>query len=888
MQVNTATALEMKDKLNNDADAGVRGRAVKSIEVGECCVVQHDNTWYRATVLEKLESGSSVRVLMVDWGHTAVLPLSCVWDGDFALYDSAPAAIKCKLENKVDNLDKLADTQVTIRVKTFKDNTFLVRLDKRGKKESRDEVRQEVVVVHVESVNKVWIVEKNNMKKLEEMMTELSQLETVKMTDMNPGDWCCVRFSEDNELYRAQITDISEDDDSVIVQYVDYGNSEIVTRGEILNLPEKLQDTAALARPVHVKHAALALDTDHNRVKLEKSVSVDKVSMVTCDHSGAVVFYAGNNRLDLTKILGCNKKETINLFNQAECPRVSCRVSHVDQEHVWLRSGELEVGQVIQDTLQEKARRQNKAGKVHVGDLVIARFSLDRKYYRARVEQHVGSHKVEVMFIDYGNTELVETGWLKSLPGELRLCPGLAMKCSVDNNDECRMISGQEMVSLGEVTADLVQPRDMLVRLWSWGQRLGLISSGAVSPVSSSRLRLGDTWLGLLCSSSNKQLSVLNIHQALNIQSLLEYYKPDVDVTAPVEGRLYSTNMKGVVKRVMVKNMNKDVTTVSCVDTGATNKIVNTDLQLQSLSPRLQTSPAAVTSFSPHNPGKVKYMLPDTLVMVNVTDSNNITMVQVRIRVSPQFEGCAAAESVAKLELNDEKENILSVQLASGTWTSESLSQARDALLMKSLGLDHHPVTRNVPDKPSDVGEVVTEVAPIQHNNIMNLFNDASSFKFPESKIEVCGDNTKVTSHPLLPPVIFKNDSSQTFTVLTVENDQVLLQTDSRVTISSKGSTATNIELNKIYLYEDKEQMSRVSVVNIDAETGAIEVFDVDTGVEIICHQSELYDPLPEHLETPPQTLAATIVGDNKTVKPGDVATGIMKTSENDQLQLHV
>ena len=43
----------------------------------------------------------------------------------------------------------------------------------------------------------------------------------------------------------------------------------------------------------------------------------------------------------------------------------------------------------------------------------------------------MGGHKVEVLYIDYGNKETVDAGWLKMLPGELRLCPGLATAWSL-------------------------------------------------------------------------------------------------------------------------------------------------------------------------------------------------------------------------------------------------------------------------------------------------------------------------------------------------------------------------------------------------------------------------------------------------------------------------
>ena len=128
---------------------------------------QLHGAWHRATVTHKLEGGASVGVVLVDTGRAAVLPLARVRDGDFALYDTPPAAIRCKLDNKVDSVDRFLDNgRISARVKSFKDNTFIIKLDKKAKKDKEEgRNKQDVVVVHVESVDKVWVVDKQTMGK---------------------------------------------------------------------------------------------------------------------------------------------------------------------------------------------------------------------------------------------------------------------------------------------------------------------------------------------------------------------------------------------------------------------------------------------------------------------------------------------------------------------------------------------------------------------------------------------------------------------------------------------------------------------------------------------------------------------------------------------------
>jgi len=50
------------------------------------------------------------------------------------------------------------------------------------------------------------------------------------------------------------------------------------------------------------------------------------------------------------------------------------------------------------------------------GDLVVARYSMDNLWYRARVEKMVGTNQVQVLFVDYGNRETVLKKDLGALP----------------------------------------------------------------------------------------------------------------------------------------------------------------------------------------------------------------------------------------------------------------------------------------------------------------------------------------------------------------------------------------------------------------------------------------------------------------------------------------
>ena len=44
---------------------------------------------------------------------------------------------------------------------------------------------------------------------------------------------------------------------------------------------------------------------------------------------------------------------------------------------------------------------------IHVGTLCAAQYTVDDAWYRARVTQETGAELFEVMFVDYGNSEVL-------------------------------------------------------------------------------------------------------------------------------------------------------------------------------------------------------------------------------------------------------------------------------------------------------------------------------------------------------------------------------------------------------------------------------------------------------------------------------------------------
>ncbi|ESO02045.1 hypothetical protein HELRODRAFT_188557 [Helobdella robusta] len=68
---------------------------------------------------------------------------------------------------------------------------------------------------------------------------------------------------------------------------------------------------------------------------------------------------------------------------------------------------------------------------VAIGELCVAKYSVDSKWYRARVIKIVRPAQVEVIYIDYGNLEVISTWNVKKIKESFCLLPPQAFECSL-------------------------------------------------------------------------------------------------------------------------------------------------------------------------------------------------------------------------------------------------------------------------------------------------------------------------------------------------------------------------------------------------------------------------------------------------------------------------
>ncbi len=134
-------------------------------------------------------------------------------------------------------------------------------------------------VTHVESVSRIWVVEEETSQEaLNDLMSELAAIKDSlqPVTELKNGEIYAAKYSLDGDLYRVKIIE-SDSSSTAEVVYIDYGNSEEVELKDVYQLPASLRGCAALARPVSIRGAQFALDSEEGRERLKSHLTEGSV-----------------------------------------------------------------------------------------------------------------------------------------------------------------------------------------------------------------------------------------------------------------------------------------------------------------------------------------------------------------------------------------------------------------------------------------------------------------------------------------------------------------------------------------------------------------------------------------------------------------------------------
>lgn len=466
---------------------------VNFLSEGMACMAKYsaDEAWYRSVIARV--SGNTADVLFVDYGNSESTSKDDICNIPPGLFKLEAQAIHCRLNNP-DGVgdgfeDQVADKEMTIKVVSPSPSCLTVDLffeDGKPLSESASSTRESSSVeapvyehvdyaeppgtqfkcfaTYVKSPSRIYLQKDGCEGSLESMTANLQEVMGNCSSLVNPrsGQICGTVYSEDKAWYRGVIEEVNAG--KAKIRFIDYGNSEEAEISSLKVLPSELALLPPFAYPCSL-HGVSPLEGEWSSEVTSQLETLIVDKELTCTFATGTEVKLEVEDKDVGKSLqeaGLVEYEESSIASEDVQPvrvnslekqvvptePVTAYVSHTDKEKFYLQlsSQEGELGEMI-EKIQVHCDKSAPLSEVALGDYCCAKFTTDNSWYRAHVKDIRGD-TVDVLFIDFGNSDSVSKDNLRSLGFD---CPALAYHCCLSG---CTSMSTQQQELFSKLTLD--------------------------------------------------------------------------------------------------------------------------------------------------------------------------------------------------------------------------------------------------------------------------------------------------------------------------------------------------------------------------------------------------------------------------------------------------
>ncbi|CAH1803306.1 unnamed protein product, partial [Owenia fusiformis] len=329
-------------------------------------------------------------------------------------------------------------------------------------------VKQEVYVTHTINPSRFWIQMKAHENAITELTTELQDFYTeggMVLAAVVKNSPCVAKSVEDDQWYRAIAVSV---ENNIEVQFVDYGNSEVVKPNSIKAISENF-----LVLPIQGIECTLSKirstgeSTAWDDTAIEKFIDITADKSLLCevksvaDDNSCIVTLLDMGMDIASKMIEAEvaiddatptyvkkdqspdfeeeQKEKIVVEKPAltvgsKCiPVYVCSVTNPSDFYCQIETSSAELPPLL-DLMHEHYSKLESQQDCLVdptpGDYCVAQFSKDESWYRAKV-QLSAPDSIDLLFIDYGNKEKVQQDKVKELVQEFSVLPQQAFKAQL-------------------------------------------------------------------------------------------------------------------------------------------------------------------------------------------------------------------------------------------------------------------------------------------------------------------------------------------------------------------------------------------------------------------------------------------------------------------------
>ncbi|KAJ9579969.1 hypothetical protein L9F63_004352, partial [Diploptera punctata] len=283
-----------------------------------------------------------------------------------------------------------------------------------------------------------------------------------------------VQFYQDKKWYRARVRSIHpstdpKSEDMADILYVDYGNAEVVPLSRLRCIPPRFSNLPAMAlhcslfgivpangkwSPESVKCLAIMVNGYHVKMYvMDHSHDTFKVDLCqipgeTFDNDvpisvrDALVFLEHACFLDEEKFKIPKVERNAQFFQQRDFQKgtaINVVVSHVDSPHSFyvqkLGDHARYLSSLMQDMEKEYSSAVNKGliYKPQIGMPCAAKYTVDKRWYRAKIIDLPGNKMVEVYYVDFGNQEVIPWTLLRKIQPQFLRIAAQGIHCSMSD-----------------------------------------------------------------------------------------------------------------------------------------------------------------------------------------------------------------------------------------------------------------------------------------------------------------------------------------------------------------------------------------------------------------------------------------------------------------------
>ena len=520
---------EMRNKIGEIyGSLGSTDFMLENCNVGSVCCVpfSEDNCFYRG-IVKRLLPDSQVEVEFVDYGNSDTVPLTLLKKLSPDIAKPPRQAVKCGLADiKSDCTDKetslieaLLDTPLKATFVEQEETKWKVLLEHDGRcvnkaeelisiplsetSKSRDipvvdeereldsiDVKEgqtaEVFLVHTNDPSSFYIQFSESSADIDTIMTEIESIypnlgpSDESCSDVTVNSLCCARFEEDQQWYRAIVRKVSPDS-LLEVEFVDYGNTQVVALSSVKRLRQELRKLPRQAMHCGIANVEKREWTEddvsffHNTL-YDKPITASFVNqeedkwLVQLICEGVCMNTLDRFRIDqgrpsaehgvqqekegFMKDKGCffepvlGTREPVYLLSTESDGTLWLQLSVTEKELETLMISISDCGQ-----FQKLDLSQLKEGLPCLG-----KFTDDDKWYRACIIEY-NDDSVHVRYVDYGNSEWVSCDRLGVIPNEFLQLPVQAFHCRLQgvqklNGDQLFELCDQKLLEVEVISLE--------------------------------------------------------------------------------------------------------------------------------------------------------------------------------------------------------------------------------------------------------------------------------------------------------------------------------------------------------------------------------------------------------------------------------------------------